>query len=101
MKAWLRRRAEAFLRRPGRALPALTEPGERQVVLQVTGAKPILVIKVICQATGLDIRSAHDLALAAPVVVVSDISEVSAERVVSLLEKAGAKAVVGEPYRPL
>jgi len=96
----LGRCAEALLSRPGKALPALTEPGERQVVLQVTGAKPIPVIKIICQATGLDIMSARDLALQAPVVVVSEISEASAERVVSRLQKAGAKAVVGEPYLP-
>ena len=100
MRAWWGRCAEALLSRPGKALPALTEPGERQVVLQVTGAKPIPVIKVICQATGLDIMSARDLALQAPVVVVSEISEASAERVVSRLQKAGAKAVVGEPYLP-
>jgi ribosomal protein L7/L12 len=100
VKGWLQRRAEAMLRKPGRALGALAEPGECQVVLQVTGASPIQVIKVIVQATGLDFMSARDLAQDAPVVVVSGISEVSAERVVGRLQKAGAKAVAGEPYRP-
>ncbi len=100
MRGWLQRRAEAMLRKPGRAVAALAEPGERQVVLQVTGANPIQVIKVICQATGLDLMSASKLAQDAPVVVVSGISEASAERVVERLQKAGAKAVAGEPYRP-
>jgi ribosomal protein L7/L12 len=93
IRGWLQRRAEAMLSRPGRALAALAEPGESQVVLQVTGASPILVVKVICQATGLDLLSARDLAQDAPVVVVSGISEASAERVVERLQKAGAKAV--------
>jgi ribosomal protein L7/L12 len=93
IKGWLQRRAEAMLSKPGRALAALAEPGESQVVLQVTGASPIQVVKVICQATGLDLLSARDLAQDAPVVVVSGISEASAERVVERLQKAGAKAV--------
>ncbi len=99
-RGWLQRRAEAMLRKPGRALPKLTEPGDRQVVLQVTGASPIRVITVIRGATGLDFMSASRLAQDAPVVVVSGISAASAERVVEQLEKAGAKAVAGEPYRP-
>jgi len=89
-----------MLRKPGRALAPLSEPGECQVVLQVTGANPMQVIKAICQATGLDLMSARDLAQDAPVVVASGISEASAERVVGRLVKAGAKAVAGEPYRP-
>jgi large subunit ribosomal protein L7/L12 len=97
---WLQRRAEALLSKPGRAVAALAEPGERQVVLQVAGPTPVKVIKVIRQATGLDILSARDLAFDAPVVVVSGISDASAERVVERLQKAGAKAVAGEPYRP-
>jgi ribosomal protein L7/L12 len=89
-----------MLSRPGRALGALTEPGERQVVLQVTGDSPIRVMRIICEATGLDIMSASSLAQDAPVVVVSGISEASADRVVGRLQKAGAKAIVGEAYRP-
>jgi len=100
LKGWLARRAEAMLRRPRRALPALTEQGECQVVLQVTGANPVTVVTVITEATGLDFMSASKLAQEAPVVVVSGISEASAERVVERLQKAGAKAVTGEPYRP-
>lgn len=100
LKGWLARRAEAMLRKPRRALPVLTEPGDRQVVLQVTGASPVHVIKIISEATGLDFMSASKLAQDAPVVVVSGISEASAERVVERLQKAGAKAVAGEPYRP-
>jgi ribosomal protein L7/L12 len=100
VKGWFQRRAEAMLSRPGRALATLTEPGETQVVLQVTGATPIRVVKVICQATGLDLMSASKLARDAPVVVVSGISEASAERVVERLQKAGAKALAGEPYQP-
>jgi large subunit ribosomal protein L7/L12 len=100
MKGWLQRRAAAMLSKPGRAAAALSEPGERQVVLQVTGPTPVKVIKVIRQATGLDILSARDLAFDAPVVVVSGISDASAERVVERLQKVGAKAVAGEPYRP-
>jgi ribosomal protein L7/L12 len=100
LKGWLQRRAEALLSKPGRALAALSEPGESHVVLQVTGATPIKVVKVIAQATGLDLMSASDLARDAPVVVVSGVSEHSAERVVDALQRAGAKAVAGEPYRP-
>jgi large subunit ribosomal protein L7/L12 len=94
MKGWLQRGAEAMLSKPGRALRALAEPGECQVVLQVTGPNPIQVVKVIRQATGLPILSARDLAQDAPVVVVSGISEASAERVVERLQNVGAKAVV-------
>ena len=100
LKGWLARRAEAMLRKPRRALPELTEPGGFQVVLQLTGANPVTVITVITEATGLDFISASGLAQDAPAVVVSGISETSAERVVERLEKAGAKAVVGEAYRP-
>jgi ribosomal protein L7/L12 len=100
MKGWLARRAEAMLRKPRHALPALTEPGECQVVLQLVGTHPVTVITVISEATGLDFVSASNLAQDAPAVVVSGISEASAERVVERLEKAGAKAVGGERYRP-
>ncbi|MHB1474769.1 MAG: ribosomal protein L7/L12 [Dermatophilaceae bacterium] len=84
----------------GRASAALTEPGERQVVLQLIGPRPIHVIAIISQATGLDLVSASSLVRDAPVVVVSGVSEASAERVVEQLQKAGAKAVAGESYRP-
>jgi ribosomal protein L7/L12 len=100
MKGWLARRAEAMLRKPRHALPALTEPGECQVVLQVVGTHPVTVITVISEATGLDFVTASNLAQDAPVVVTSGISEASAERVVERLEKAGAKAVGGERFRP-
>jgi len=100
LKGWLARRAEAMLRKPRRALPALTEPGECQVVLQMIGASPVTVVTVISEATGLDFMSASKLAQDAPAVVVSGISETSAERVVERLQKAGAKAVSGEQYRP-
>jgi len=100
LKGWVARRAEAMLSKPRRALPALVEPGDHQVVLQVIGANPVTVITVITEATGLDFMSASKVAQDAPTVVVSGISEASAERVVERLEKAGAKAVVGEKYRP-
>jgi ribosomal protein L7/L12 len=100
LKGWVTRRAEAMLRKPRRALPALTEPGECQVVLQVIGASPVTVITVISEATGLDFMSASKLAQDAPAVVVSGISEASAELVVERLQKAGARAVAAETYRP-
>ena len=100
VKGWLVRRAEAMLRKPRRALPALVEPGDYQVVLQVIGANPVTVITVVTEATGLDFMSASKLARDAPAVVVSGISEASAELVVERLAKAGAKAVAGEQYRP-
>lgn len=100
LKGWVQRRAEAALRKPVRAVPALTEPGESQVVLQLIGSKPLQVIAVIGQATGLDLVSAGNLAKEAPVVVVSGISENSADRVVERLRKAGARAVAGASYRP-
>jgi ribosomal protein L7/L12 len=99
LRGWLRRRAETMLDKPRRALPALTEPGQYQVVLQVSGARPVHVITVISEATGLDFMSASRLAQDAPVVLVSGISEASSERVVERLHKAGARAVAGESYR--
>jgi ribosomal protein L7/L12 len=102
-KGWrglLQRRAQAMLLKPRRASVALTEPGERQVVLQLIGPSPVQVIAIISQATGLDLVSAGNLARDAPVVVVSGISEASADRVVERLQKTGAKAVAGESYRP-
>ena len=100
LKRWFERRAESALRKPGRASPAFTEPGECHVVLQLLGAKPIQVMAIIAQVTGLDLLSARDLAQETPVVLVSGISETSADRVVGRLRKAGAKAVVGEQYQP-
>lgn len=100
LKGWMARRAETMLRKPRRARPALTEPGDYQVVLQLTGASPVRVVTVISEATGLDFLSASALAQDAPAVVVSGISQGSADRVVERLQKAGAKAVVGESYRP-
>jgi ribosomal protein L7/L12 len=100
LRGWVSRRAEAMLSKPRRALPALIEPGDYQVVLQVIGANPVTVITVITEATGLDFMSAGKVAQDAPTVVVSGVSEASAERVVERLEKAGAKAVAGERYRP-
>ena len=100
MRGWLQRRAEAMLRKPGRASAALTEPGECQVVLQLIGSRPVHVIAVISQATGLDLVSASNLVKDAPVVVVKGVSEASADRIVERLRKAGAKAVAGESYRP-
>ena len=102
-KGWrglLQRRAETMLRKPRRASSALTEPGERHVVLQQIGPRPVQVIAIISQATGLDLVSASNLARDAPVVVVSGISDASADRVVERLQKAGARAVAGESYRP-
>ena len=100
LKGWLQRRAESALRKPGRASPSFTEPGGYHVVLQLIGAKPIQVMAVIAQVTGLDLLSARDLARDTPVVLVSGISQTSADRAVGRLEKAGAKAVVGEQYQP-
>ncbi|MEO6144139.1 MAG: ribosomal protein L7/L12 [Dermatophilaceae bacterium] len=100
LKGLLQRRAEAMLRKPGRASAALTEPGEFHVVLQLIGARPLQVMAVIRQATGLDVISAGNLAQEAPVVVASGISAASAELVVGRLERAGAKAVAGETYQP-
>jgi len=99
-KGWLARRGEAMLRKPGRALPALAEPGEYHVVLQLAGHSPVAVVKVISLATGRDFMSASQLAREAPAVVVSQVSEASAERVLKRLRKAGARAVVGEQYQP-
>jgi ribosomal protein L7/L12 len=66
----------------------------------MTGPNPVTVVTVITEATGLDFMSASRLAQEAPAVVVSGISEASADLVVERLRKAGAKAVAGERYRP-
>ena len=100
IKGWMARRAEAMLRKPRRARPDLTEPGGCQVVLQLTGPTPVKVLAVISEATGLDFMSASALVQDAPVVVVSGISEASADRTVERLQRAGARAVAGESYRP-
>ncbi|MEO8517993.1 MAG: ribosomal protein L7/L12 [Dermatophilaceae bacterium] len=100
LRGWLQRRAESALRRPGRASPEFTEPGEYHVVLQLVGAKPVQVMTVIAQVTGLDLISARDMTQDTPVVLVSGVSEASADRAVSRLQKAGARAVVGEQYQP-
>ncbi|MEP7034322.1 MAG: ribosomal protein L7/L12 [Dermatophilaceae bacterium] len=100
LKGWLQRRAESALRKPSRASAAFTEPGECHVVLQLVGPKPIQVMAVIAQATGMDLLSARDLAQDTPAVLVSGISETSADRVVARLQKAGAKAIVGDQYQP-
>ena len=100
LKGLLQRRAEAMLRKPGRASAALTEPGEFHVVLQLIGPRPVQVMAIIRQATGLDVISASNLARDAPVVVVSGISAASAELLVERLQKVGAKAVAGETYQP-
>lgn len=100
VRGWLARRSEAVLRKPRRAVPELTEPGEYHVVLQLTGHSPVAVVTVISEATGLDFMSANQLARDAPAVVVTQVSEASAERVVRRLKKAGARAVVGEQYQP-
>ena len=100
LKGFLQRRAEAMLRKPGRASAALTEPGDFHVVLQLIGARPLQVMALIRQATGLDVISASNLAREAPVVVVSGISAGSAELLVERLQKVGAKAVAGETYQP-
>jgi ribosomal protein L7/L12 len=71
----------------------------RHVVLQQVGPRPVQVMAIISQATGLDLVSASNLARDAPVVVVSGISDASADRVVERLQKAGARAVSGESYR--
>lgn len=99
-RGFLQRRAETMLSKPRRASSELTEPGERHVVLQQVGPRPVQVMAIISQATGLDLVSASNLARDAPVVVVSGISDASADRVVERLEKAGARAVTGESYRP-
>ena len=99
-RGFLQRRAETMLSKPRRASSELTEPGERHVVLQQVGPRPVQVMAIISQATGLDLVSASNLARDAPVVVVSGISEASADRVVERLQKAGARAVAGESYRP-
>ena len=100
LKGFLQRRAEAMLRKPGRASAALTEPGEFHVVLQLIGPRPVQVMAIIRQATGLDVISASNLARDAPVVVVSGISAASAELLVERLQKVGAEAVAGETYQP-
>lgn len=99
LKGFLQRRVEAMLRKPGRASAALTEPGEFHVVLQLIGPRPVQVMAIIRQATGLDVISASNLARDAPVVVVSGISAASAELLVERLHKVGAKAVAGETYQ--
>jgi len=100
LKGWMARRAEAMLSKPRRARPDLTEPGECQVVLQLAGPTPVKVIAVISEATGLDLMSASRVVQDAPAVVVSGISEASADRTVERLQRAGARAVAGEIYRP-
>jgi hypothetical protein len=70
-----------------------TEPGEHRVVLQVPGAKRVLVIRELRRATGKSLQEAVELVDAAPVVVVEGLSEQSAELVADRLRAAGARAL--------
>ena len=66
--------------------------GEHRVVLQVTGSRPVAVIREIRRTTGKDLISAKDLAEQAPVIVVENLSEASAAAVAERLAGAGARA---------
>lgn len=87
-------RREAALRRS-----RFLEPGDHRVVLQVSGDRPIHVIREIRRITGQDLVSAKRIVEAAPVVVVEGVTQESAAQAAHLLQIAGARAVatpVGE-----
>jgi ribosomal protein L7/L12 len=73
--------------------PEFTEPGGHRVILQVPGPRPILVIREIRRTTGYELVKAKKAIDDWPSIVVSDLSESSAERVAERLRAAGARAV--------
>jgi hypothetical protein len=87
-----------WVSRPGRPsvrVPAaLSQPGDHRVVLQVTGDKPVLVIRQLRRITGADLASAKTMVESAPVVVAENLSQESAAEAAHLLQAAGARATV-------
>jgi ribosomal protein L7/L12 len=75
---------------PSTPAAAVLGTGHRSVVLQAPGPKPILVIKRLREITGFGLGDARALLDAAPVAVVTGLSEADAVRVRELLESAGA-----------
>ena len=75
---------------PAEAAPA----GDLDAVMTGTGPKKIEVIKVIRRMTGLGLAEAKDLADHPPSVILTGVSQAAAEKAVSALKAAGARAEV-------
>lgn len=80
----------------GGAAPAAAaeEQTEFTVVLKDSGDKKINVIKEVRAITGLGLKEAKDLVEGAPKDVKEGVSKEEAEKIKSILEKAGAKVEI-------
>jgi len=84
-----------FMAMARRAAPRLllVLPGTWRLALESAGEKPIQVIKVLRELTGMDLLSAKTAVESAPTEVGSGLSEAYARRGAQLLNRAGATAV--------
>ena len=72
------------------AAAAAEEKTEFDVVLASAGANKLAVIKVVRELTGLGLKDAKDLVVAAPKAIKEGVSKETAEDIKSKLEAAGA-----------
>ena len=80
---------------PGAAAGAAAEEKtEFDVELTEVGAEKVKVIKVVREVTGLGLKEAKDLVVAAPKVVKEAASKEDAENIKKSLEEAGAKVTL-------
>ena len=79
------------------AAPAEGAASRWQVVLEDAGARPIEVLRVVREATGLGLRDAKELVDAAPAALPGAFDVEAASRLRHLLEQAGARASFGLP----
>jgi hypothetical protein len=78
---------------PSTPAEKFTAAGEHRVVLQLTGTRPVAVIRELRRTTGKSLVDAKQLTDTAPAVVAEGLSEESAELVADRLRAAGAKAL--------
>ncbi len=75
----------------GAAAPAAEEKTEFDVVLKSAGANKINVIKVVKEATGLDLKEAKAMVDEAPKTIKEGVSKDDAEALKTKLTEAGAE----------
>jgi large subunit ribosomal protein L7/L12 len=83
--------AVAVAAAPGAAAAPVEEKTEFTVILAAFGDKKIDVIKEVRALTGLGLKEAKDLVEGAPKPVKEGVGKEEAEKIKTVLEKAGAK----------
>ena len=78
----------------GAAAPAEEEKTEFTVELAEVGADKIKVIQVVRAITGLGLKEAKDLVVAAPSTVKESVSKEEAEQIKAKLEEVGEKVAI-------